>query len=165
MGERTAAELVQTYGTLEAIFEHLDELPPKNRERLGEAQSRLLENREFFRFRTAEELAAHGAPVGRLDVAAGDLQMGRWDAAEVRRIFDALEFRSLYERLGTDLPSATPQGGLTSAASEVDTLGALQEALEEAARGGVLTIRLSGERTRPRDAPTSLAVVLPGGAG
>jgi len=165
IGEKTAAKLVQTYGTLEAIFEHLDDLPPKNRERLGEAQARLLENREFFRFRTAEELAAHGAPVERLGVAAGDLQMGRWDPEEVRRIFDALEFRSLYERLGTDLPSVTPQGGLSAVASEVETLAELEEVLEEAARGGVMTIRLSGERTRPRDAPTSLAVVLPGGAG
>jgi DNA polymerase-1 len=164
IGEKTAAKLVQTYGTLEAIFEHLDELPPKNRERLGEAQTRLLENREFFRFRSREELAAHGAPVELLDVSAKDLQMGRWDAAEVRRLFDSLEFRTLYERLGTDLPAAAPQGGLSAEAAEVASIDELQAAVREAARSGVVTMRVAGEKSHPRSAPTSLAVGVPGGA-
>ncbi|MEA2503951.1 MAG: polymerase, partial [Actinomycetota bacterium] len=155
---------VQTYGTLEAIFEHLDELPPKNRERLGEAQTRLLENREFFRFRSREELAAHGAPVEILDVSAKDLQMGRWDAAEVRRLFDSLEFRTLYERLGTDLPAAAPQGGLSAEAAEVTGIAELEAAFREAARSGVVTMRVAGEKSHPRSAPTSLAVGVPGGA-
>ena len=160
VGEKTAAKLVQTYGTLEAIFEHLDDLTPKIRERLGEAKTRLLENREFFRFRTAEELAAHGAPVERLEVSARDLQIGRWDAAEVRRLFDSLEFKSLYERLSTDLPTAAPQGGLSAEAAEVSDLDELREAIAEAARGGVLTLRLAGEQSRPRDAPTSMAFAV-----
>ncbi|MEA2501882.1 MAG: polymerase [Actinomycetota bacterium] len=164
IGEKTAAKLVQTYGTLEAIFEHLDELPPKNRERLGEAQTRLLENREFFRFRSREELAAHGAPVEILDVSAKDLQMGRWDAAEVRRLFDSLEFRTLYERLGTDLPAAAPQGGLSAEAAEVTGIAELEAAVREAARSGVVTMRVAGEKSHPRSAPTSLAVGVPGGA-
>ena len=164
IGEKTAAKLVQTYGTLEAIFEHLDELPPKNRERLGEAQARLLENREFFRFRSREELAAHGAPVEILDVSAKDLQMGRWDAAEVRRLFDSLEFRTLYERLGTDLPAAAPQGGLSAEAAEVTGIAELEAAVREAARSGVVTMRVAGEKSHPRSAPTSLAVGVPGGA-
>jgi len=164
IGEKTAAKLVQTYGTLEAIFEHLDELPPKNRERLGEAQTRLLENREFFRFRSREELAAHGAPVEILDVSAKDLQMGRWDAAEVRRLFDSLEFRTLYERLGTDLPAAAPQGGLSAEAAEVTGIAELEAAIREAARSGVVTMRVAGEKSHPRSAPTSLAVGVPGGA-
>ena len=29
IGEKTAAKLITTYGDLEGIFEHLDELPPK----------------------------------------------------------------------------------------------------------------------------------------
>ncbi|MEA2566102.1 MAG: polymerase, partial [Actinomycetota bacterium] len=164
IGEKTAAKLVQTYGTLEAIFEHLDELPPKNRERLGEAQTRLLENREFFRFRSRDELAAHGAPVEILDVSAKDLQMGRWDAAEVRRLFDSLEFRTLYERLGTDLPAAAPQGGLSAEAAEVTGIAELEAAFREAARSGVVTMRVAGEKSHPRSAPTSLAVGVPGGA-
>ena len=37
IGEKTAAKLIATYGNLETIFEHLDDLPPKQRQNLGEA--------------------------------------------------------------------------------------------------------------------------------
>jgi DNA polymerase-1 len=163
IGEKTAAKLIQTYGTLEEIFEHLDDLTPKIRERLTEARTRLLENREFFRFRTRDELAAHGAPVEILDVSAKDLQMGRWDAAEVRTLFDSLEFRTLYERLGTDLPAAAPQGGLFADAEEITGIDELRTAVVEAGRSGVVTMRVAGEKSHPRSAPTSLALGMPGG--
>jgi DNA polymerase-1 len=90
--------------------------------------------------------------------------MGRWDAAEVRRLFDSLEFRTLYERLGTDLPAAAPQGGLSAEAAEVAGIDELEAAVREAARSGVVTMRVAGEKSHPRSAPTSLAVGVPGGA-
>jgi DNA polymerase-1 len=164
IGEKTAAKLVISYGTLEAIFEHLDEQTPKIRERLAEAQVRLLENREFFRLRSADELAAHGAPVERLDVTVDDFEIGRSDPAEVRRLFDALEFRTLYERLAADLPAAAPKGGLTAAAAELTSLDDVRDALAEAARDGSLTLRVSGERSDARRPPAALAFAVPGGA-
>ena len=42
IGEKTAAKLVSTYGTLEGIFEHVDELPPKQRQNLAECAERVL---------------------------------------------------------------------------------------------------------------------------
>src|ERR671914_2309550 len=36
IGEKTAAKLIATYDNLEGIFEHLDELPPKQRQNLGD---------------------------------------------------------------------------------------------------------------------------------
>ena len=47
IGEKTAAKLVTTYGALEGIFEHLDDLPPKQRQNLADAQDRVLKNREM----------------------------------------------------------------------------------------------------------------------
>ena len=47
IGEKTAAKLITTYGDLEGIFEHLDELPPKQRQNLGEARDRVFQNREM----------------------------------------------------------------------------------------------------------------------
>jgi DNA polymerase-1 len=164
IGEKTAAKLVITYGTLESLFEHLDELTPKIRERLGEAQTRLLENREFFRLRTAEDLAAQGVPVERLAVTLKDLEIGRSDPAEVRRLFDTLEFRTLYERLAPDLPAAAPRGGLTAAAAELTTLDDIRDALAEATADGALTLRVTGERSNARTPPTSVAFRVPGGA-
>ena len=49
IGEKTAAKLITTYGDLEGIFEHLDELPPKQRQNLGESQDRVFKNREMSR--------------------------------------------------------------------------------------------------------------------
>ena len=36
VGEKTAAKLITTYGGLEGIYEHLDELPPKQRQNLAD---------------------------------------------------------------------------------------------------------------------------------
>src|SRR4051812_33600505 len=49
IGEKTAAKLITGYGNLEGIFEHLDELPPKQRENLGEARDRVFLNRQMSR--------------------------------------------------------------------------------------------------------------------
>ena len=51
IGEKTAAKLIATYGNLETIFEHLDDLPPKQRQNLGEARDRVFLNREMSRLR------------------------------------------------------------------------------------------------------------------
>ena len=49
IGEKTAAKLIANYGNLEGIFEHLDELPPKQRQNLAEARDRVFLNRQMSR--------------------------------------------------------------------------------------------------------------------
>ncbi len=89
IGEKTAAKLVSTYGDLEGIFEHLDELPPRQRANLGEARDRVLKNREMTLLR--------------LDVDCGveldQLRQGAFDREKVRILFDQLEFRTLLPRI------------------------------------------------------------------
>jgi DNA polymerase-1 len=89
IGEKTAAKLVNTYGNLEGIFEHLDELPPKQRQNLGEARDRVFLNREMSRLRLDCDV----------DVEPSALKMGAWDREQVRVLFDQLEFRTLLPRL------------------------------------------------------------------
>jgi len=89
IGEKTAAKLIATYGTLEAIFEHLDDLPPKQRQNLGEARERVFLNREMSQLRRDCDV----------DVAPADLRMGAWDREQVRVLFDQLAFRTLHPRL------------------------------------------------------------------
>ena len=84
IGEKTAAKLVSAYDTLEGIYEHLDELPPKQRQNLGEARDRVFLNREMSRLRLDCVV----------DVEPSDLRMGAWDREQVRVLFDQLEFRS-----------------------------------------------------------------------
>jgi DNA polymerase I len=89
IGEKTAAKLVSTYGNLEGIYEHLDELPPKQRQNLDEARDRVFLNREMSRLRSDVEI----------DFSAADLRQRSWDREQIRVLFDQLEFRTLLPRL------------------------------------------------------------------
>ena len=105
IGEKTASKLISTYDDLEGIFEHLDELPPKQRQNLGDARDRVFLNRTMSRLRRDLEL----------DVAPDSLRQGAWDREQVRTLFDQLAFRTLMPRLLEAV-------GETSAVTEADTL-------------------------------------------
>ncbi|HEX7520761.1 MAG TPA: DNA polymerase, partial [Acidimicrobiia bacterium] len=89
IGEKTASKLVATYGTLEAILEHLDELPPKQRQNLDEMRDRVLKNREMSLLRCDLDLG----------VKPDELRQGAWDREQVRVLFDQLAFRTLWQRM------------------------------------------------------------------
>jgi DNA polymerase-1 len=89
IGEKTASKLVSTYGTLEGIFEHLEELPPRQRQNLGEARDRVFLNRQMSRL--VRDLD--------LEVVPSGLRQGSWDREQVRVLFDQLAFRTLMPRL------------------------------------------------------------------
>jgi DNA polymerase-1 len=89
IGEKTAAKLITTYGGLEGIFEHLDDLPPKQRTNLAEARDRVFKNREMSRL-------VCDVDVG---VAPTELSQGAFDREKVRVLFNQLEFRTLLPRI------------------------------------------------------------------
>jgi len=89
VGEKTAAKLINNYGDLDGIYAHLDELTPKLRNSLAEAQERVRAN-------LAVTVLVRDLP---LDVEAEAASVGGWDGDEVRRLFDFLEFRTLWDRL------------------------------------------------------------------
>ncbi|MEX1006564.1 MAG: DNA polymerase I [Acidimicrobiia bacterium] len=114
IGEKTAAKLVCTYGSLEGIFEHLEELPPKQRQNLGEARERVFLNREM-------SLLVRDVP---LDVTPGELRQGPWDREQVRVLFDQLAFRTLMPRLlvGLGETAAAVEAGANTLDVEVEVL-------------------------------------------
>jgi DNA polymerase-1 len=105
IGEKTAAKLVSAYGNLEGIFEHLDELPPKQRENLGQGRDRVFKNREMSILRREVPLA-----VGPADFAPGTV-----DRQQLRVLFNQLEFRTLLPRileaLGEEAPDEDAPAG------------------------------------------------------
>ncbi len=127
IGEKTAAKLIATYDDLEGIFEHLDDLPPKQRQNLGDARERVFLNRDMSRLRLDCDV----------DVAPADLRMGAWDREQVRVLFDQLAFRTLLPRLleavgesAAETESETFDVDVTTvrdAAAVVDALRALIE--------------------------------------
>ena len=90
VGEKTAAKLIQTWGNLEGVFEHVAEVTPeKLRVALAEARERVLESRELMTI-------VRDLPV-ELDLPAA--RLGDYDREEVVRLFREYEFRTLIERL------------------------------------------------------------------
>ena len=108
IGEKTAAKLVTTYGSLEGIFEHLDELPPKQRQNLGEAQERVLKNREM-------SVLDRNVEVG---VEPKDLELCPFDVERVRVLFNQLEFRTLLPRI---LEAFNETGSADATVEEIET--------------------------------------------
>ena len=89
VGEKTAAKLINTYGGLDGIFEHVDEQTPKLRSNLAEHEERARKNLELMQLR-------HDAPID--DLVIDDLGVTP-NADELKRLFDFLEFRTLAGRL------------------------------------------------------------------
>ncbi len=106
IGEKTAAKLINAYGDLEGIFEHIDELPPKQRENLGASQARVFMNRTMSILR--RDVA--------LDVDVDDLEQGAFDREALRVLCNQLEFRTLLPRL---LDAVGDKAGGSDAVAEV----------------------------------------------
>ncbi|HEX2051257.1 MAG TPA: DNA polymerase I [Actinomycetota bacterium] len=101
VGTKTAARLVQKYGSAEAAVEHASEQTPKLAANLAAHAEQVALNKQLS---TLSEAAVS-------DVETSDLKMGAWNLDEVRELFTSLEFRSLLERLLSDLPEAAEGEG------------------------------------------------------
>ena len=89
VGDKTAAKLVNQFGTVEELVANTDMLKGKQRENVEASAGRLGLNKELARIDTDLELP----------VDPDDCEMGEWDTDEVRRLYTSLEFRSLFDRL------------------------------------------------------------------
>ena len=89
VGDKTAAKLVNQFGTVEELVANTDMLKGKQKENVEASADRLGLNKELARIDTDLELP----------VDPDDCVMGEWDTDEVRRLFTSLEFRSLFDRL------------------------------------------------------------------
>jgi DNA polymerase-1 len=101
VGEKTAAKLITTYGDLDGIFSHIDEQTPKLRENLTTHEAQARQNAEMM-------ILLRDVP---LDVELSQLKVGDFDTEEVRKLFDFLEFRTLYDRFDEAFKSGLGAGG------------------------------------------------------
>jgi len=89
VGEKTGVKLLQQYGQLETIYEHLDEVQTRFRNKLKEGREMAFLSRELATI-------VRDAPV-ELDLDA--CRVRTFDIESVLDLFQELEFRSLAERL------------------------------------------------------------------
>ncbi len=89
VGEKTAAKLLVAHGSLEGIYEALEDQSPKLRENLAAAREQVFLNRELMALVSDVDL----------DLDPESLKRGEWEQASVKKLFDSLEFHSLWEDL------------------------------------------------------------------
>ena len=139
VGEKTAISLLLEFGSLDNLFEHLDDVKGKLRERLAEHRDDAFMSREVGRIVTDLPISLE------LDSAL----TGRYDRRALAQRFRELEFRSLIDRLPPTI------GGPSGPEDDDDRGGGLQ-----------LSLDLLGGRQAPAGtreaAPT--ATQAPGGA-
>ncbi len=147
VGTKTAAKLVQKYGSAEEAVLHASEQTPKLAQNLAAHAEQVAINK---RLSTLAEVP--------LDAEIEDLKMGPWDLEEVRELFISLEFRTLLERLMADLPDAAEGEGepfelSVNVVADDAGLAGLAAALEAASAPVAVDVVPSS----PRGAPLSLA--------
>src|SRR5437868_10760390 len=95
IGEKGAKSLIQQFGSLEAVYEHLDELKPGQRKKLEEGREEAFLSRELARIKCDLDYA--------VDFDA--LRLREPDGTKLHDVFSRLEFASLMQEY---LPEAPP---------------------------------------------------------
>lgn len=133
IGEVGAAKLLQKYGSVESIYEHLKELPERTQKLLAEGSEDAVISKQLA---TADD----HVPV-QIDLEAA--RLSHYNREKVLKLFNELEFKSLL----TKLPDASaayqnvPENQLPIFAETKETQhaeGDLQEVLREMEGNGVL---------------------------
>ena len=96
VGEKTAAKLINERGSIDGIYAVLDELTPKLRENLAANEANVRNNVEMM------ELVRDV----KMDFSLDDLVQGAPDTDIIKKLFDFLEFRTLWDRLAPVLGEA-----------------------------------------------------------
>jgi DNA polymerase-1 len=95
VGEKTATKLIAGYGDLDGVFAHLEEQTPKLRESLAANEGQAKLNRELMTLVRDVEVELDGEPID----GPEQFVLAEWDRDEVKPVFDALAFRTLWDRL------------------------------------------------------------------
>ena len=162
VGEKTAAKLVQDFGSVDGIYAALDRVVPEK------LRTKLEENRDdALRWRSLVTVRAD-VPV-ELDLEPA--RLGNYDRNEVLRLFREYEFRSLVERLpGMAGEEARAPGDLLRRADMSAPIPAVQvagrpSAADRAAAGGAGSggMQLSLDLAAPPPAPAGVPVAYGNG--
>ena len=105
VGEKTASKLIKQFGSVENMLSHTDEIK-------GALRKKVEENAEKISFSKFLATIKTDVPV---TVTPDDLIRREPDCAELRKVYEELEFRTFLARLGGD--------GSTSAAEKAATAG------------------------------------------
>jgi DNA polymerase-1 len=109
IGEKGAKALIQQYGSLENVYEHLDELKPAQRKKLEEHRDKAFLSRDLATIRCDLEVA----------VDFESLKRREPDRAKLHEVFSRLEFASLMQEYMPEAPAATRDIRVAASAADV----------------------------------------------
>ena len=110
IGEKGAKTLIQQYGSLEGVYEHLDELKPAQRKKLEEHRDKAFLSRELAKIKCDLEV----------DIDFESLKRQEPDRARLHDVFSRLEFASLMQEYLPQAPPVERDYRAATAASDVD---------------------------------------------
>jgi DNA polymerase-1 len=112
IGEKGAKTLIQQYGSLENIYEHLDELKPGQRKKLEEGREKAFLSRDLARIKCDLDYAVDFESYKRRDP----------DRTRLHDVFSRLEFASLMQEYLPEAPPVERDVRTATAAGDVDDL-------------------------------------------
>ena len=101
IGDKTASQLIQQYGSLEDVLEHIDELTPARRKNLTEHAEQAKISKQLATMRRDLEL----------DCDPAELVLSPPDRSRLKEMFRQFEFRGLLNRVD-DLDASVPAAEL-----------------------------------------------------
>jgi DNA polymerase-1 len=142
IGEKTAAKLLQQYGRLQGIYDHIEDITPsKLQDTLREYRTQAFRSKEL-------STIVKDVPI-KLDLKT--CQVSHYDRNEVARLFQELEFIKLLPRL----PQMKAESSQPSAVKchMVNTKSALEQLIGELEKAGDLAIEVetTGEKAAMAD--------------
>ena len=120
VGEKGAAKLLQQFGSMEAIYEHLDALTPRQREMFAEAQPHMALSKTLVTIKTDIPL----------ETSADDMAFSGAFGPEAAELFNFYEFNSLKRYLKASAQGAAVGGLPPSGVRPSDTSSQQQTAVK-----------------------------------
>ncbi len=91
VGEKTAAKLINDYGSIDEVLLHLDSLSPKLKESISQASERVRENLKL-------SLLVRDVPI---ETDLEKFNLAEWDSAQAREVLYSFGLRRAYDRFRT----------------------------------------------------------------
>ncbi len=157
VGEKTATKWIREFGSLDELVNRVDEVPGKAGAALRSHLGSVVRNRQLTEL-------ARSVP---LEVGPGDLRLGQWDRDEVHKVFDALQFRVLRERLYATLSAVEPEAdqGFEVSGGQLGPGEVASWLAEHAAGPGRTGLSVAGTWGRGTGEVTGIALAAADGTG
>ena len=138
IGDKTAAELIARYGSLEGVLEHVDELSPARAKALREHADQARDSKLLATMRRDLEL----------DCDPAELVLAPPDRSQLKELFRRFEFRNVLRRvdeLDAALPPSAPAVGAAAVPWAEGEIGAVGGEAGVAVRDGRAAVARAGQ--------------------